>query len=196
MDYPEYVKISDKKYKINTDFRVAIECNEIAESDEIQDYERALAIIYKLFGEEGLSDFENHNKLLELGQKYLACGKEIDTHQKKEKPDMDLVQDIDYIEASFMSDYNIDLANTKMHWWKFFNLLNGLSNSEMGSCCVLNRVRNLRNFDLKTIKDSKEREKIKKAKEMVALKKKEKRKEFTKEEQDNINEFLSKIRKE
>lgn len=195
MDYPEYVKIGDKKHKINTDFRVAIECNEIAENGDIQDYERALAIIYKLFGEEGLNDFQNHGKLLELAQKYLGCGKEIDHRQKKEEPDMDFSQDMDYIEASFMSDYNIDLANTKMHWWKFFNLINGLSNSEMGSCCVLNRVRNLRNFDLKTIKDTKEREKIRKAKEMVALKKKTK-KQYTKEEQDNINDFLSKLRKE
>ena len=31
LNNPEYVKAGNKKYKINTDFRVAIECNEIAE---------------------------------------------------------------------------------------------------------------------------------------------------------------------
>ena len=31
MNYPEYVVIDNIEYKINTDFRVAIECNKIAE---------------------------------------------------------------------------------------------------------------------------------------------------------------------
>lgn len=52
MNNPEYVKVDNKLYKINTDFRVAIECNYIAQDEKIGDYERSLAIIYKLFGEE------------------------------------------------------------------------------------------------------------------------------------------------
>ena len=173
MEYPKFVKIGEKKYKINTDFRVAIECNDIALDETIDDFERALAVIYKLFGEEGINDTNNYIKLLELAQKYLSCGKEI-KNNVNEEPDMDFTQDMDFIEASFMSDYNIDLANSEMHWWKFYNLMNGLSNSEMGNCCVLNRVRNLRTYDTKDIKDPKELEKIKKAKEQVALKKRKK----------------------
>ena len=60
MNYPEYVKIDNKKYKINTDFRVAIECNEIATDENISDFERALAIIYKLFGNDGINDTDNY----------------------------------------------------------------------------------------------------------------------------------------
>ena len=55
MNKPEYVKVDDKLYKINTDFRVAIECNRIAEDETIGDYERSLAILYKLFGDERIS---------------------------------------------------------------------------------------------------------------------------------------------
>lgn len=188
MEYPKFVKIGEKKYKINTDFRVAIECNDIALDETIDDFERALAIIYKLFGEEGINDTNNYTKLLELAQKYLSCGKEI-KNNVNEEPDMDFTQDMDFIEVSFMSDYNIDLANTKMHWWKFYNLINGLSNSEMGNCCVLNRVRNLRTYDTKDIKDPKELEKIKKAKESVALKKRKKVVNLTTEQQKNIDNF-------
>ena len=188
MEYPKFVKIGEKKYKINTDFRVAIECNDIALDETIDDFERALAIIYKLFGEEGINDTNNYKKLLELAQKYLFCGKEI-KNNVNEEPDMDFTQDMDFIEASFMSDYNIDLANTEMHWWKFYNLMNGLSNSEMGNCCVLNRVRNLRTYDTKDIKDPKELEKIKKAKESVALKKRKKVVNLTTEQQKNIDNF-------
>lgn len=192
MDYPKYVKIGEKKYKINTDFRVAIECQEIALDNNIGDFERALAIIYKLFGDDGLDDSNNYEKLLELAQKYLSCGKEIDS-KTNEEPDMDFIQDMDYIEASFMSDYNIDLQNAEMHWWKFYNLINGLSNSEMGNCCVLNRIRNLRTFDTKDIKDQKELAKINEAKKQVALKKREVKKELTYEQKRNIDNFYEKI---
>jgi hypothetical protein len=46
---PEYVKIGDKQYKINTDYRVALECNKIALDLSIGEYEKALAVIFKLF---------------------------------------------------------------------------------------------------------------------------------------------------
>ena len=52
MNNPQYVKVDNKLYKINTDFRIALECNKIAEDTTIGDLERALAVIYKLFGEE------------------------------------------------------------------------------------------------------------------------------------------------
>ena len=189
MNNPEYVKIGDKKYKINTDFRVAIECNNIAQDDSIGNTERPLAIIYKLFGDEGLENPQDWEKLLELGIKYLSLGKDTSGVDNNTEIDMDFSEDMDYIEASFMSDYNIDLANTEMHWYKFYNLINGLSNSELGNCCVLNRVRNLRTFDLSQIKDNKERERLAKAKEMVALKNTKKEVELTKEQEESMNKL-------
>jgi len=106
---------------------------------------------------------------------------------------MDYIEDMDYIEASFMSDFGIDLENEEMDWQKFNKLINGLSNSDFGNCCVLNRVRNLRNLDLSTIKDSKERQKLAKAKEQVALKKYSKEYNLTKEQEESmerLNEIL------
>lgn len=194
MNYPEYVKVGKKKYKINTDFRVAIECNRIAEDETICDLERALAIIYTLFGEEGINNQDDYEKLLKLAQKYLLCGKEF--KETNEKPDMDFIEDMDYIEASFMSDYHMDLENTKMHWWKFMKLMNGLSNSELGNCCILNNVRNLRNFDESKIEDSKEKQKIHEAKQQVALKKYQVKKQRTKKQKENARKFIEALRKE
>lgn len=185
--YPEYAEVNGKKYKINTDFRVAIKCNKIATDNSIGDYERALAIIYTLFGEEGINSKGDMQKLLDVSKKYLLCGNEyVDSN---DEPDMDYTQDMDYIEASFMSDYHIDLTETKMHWWKFNNLMNGLSNSELGDCCVLNRIRNLRNYDTREIKDAKERQKIEEAKQRVALNKKT----ATQEQEDNAEELLKEL---
>ena len=189
LNNPEYLKVGDKKYKINTDFRVAIECNNIAQDDSIGNTERSLAIIYKLFGDEGLDNPQDWDKLLELAIKYLTLNKDTSGVDNNTEIDMDFNEDMDYIEASFMSDYRIDLTTEKMHFWKFYNLLEGLSNSELGNCCVLNRVRNLRTFDLSQIKDNKERERLAKAKEMVALKSTKKEVELTKEQEESMNKL-------
>ena len=179
------IQIEDTIYEANTDFRTAIECNRIAEDKTIGDFERALGIICTIFGGKGIDNPNHYEKLLKWAKKWLSCGEEIiDTH---EQPDMDYVEDMDYIEASFMSDYQIDLENTEMEWQKFNKLMNGLSNSEMGNCCVLNRIRNLRNLDLSEIKDNKERQKMAKAKESVALKKYKKENHLTKEQEESMN---------
>lgn len=194
MNYPTYTIVNGKEYAINTDFRVAIQCDTIARDKNINDFERSLAIIYKLFGKKGLNDFENHEELLKKALDFLSFGKNDKTINQLsgEEPDMDYVEDMDYIEASFMSDYHIDLSTTKMHWWKFFKLLNGLSNNDMGNCCILNRVRNLRNFDLKEIQDLKEREKMRKAKESVALKSTKRENNLSKEQEESM-ERLNKM---
>ena len=185
------IQIEDTIYEANTDFRIAIRCNEIAQDNTIGDFERALGVICTLFGEKALDNISHYEKLLKWAKKWLSCDREVD--DTKEQPDMDFVEDMDYIEASFMSDYGIDLTESEMDWHKFINLMNGLSNSELGNCCVLNRIRNLRNFDLSQIKDSKERQKIAKAKEQVALKKYKKENNLTKEQEESmkrLNEIL------
>lgn len=165
--YPKFAEIKGIKYEINTDFRVALECNEIANNSKIKDEERSLAIIYLLFGEQGLNDYENWNSLLRIAIKFLSYGKEIeDEYDNEEKGEnIDYQQDWGYIRTSFFSDYTIDLDKEKMHWWRFYELLCGLSEK-----CILSRVRFIRDFDIGQIKDSAEREKWIKQKEMVALK--------------------------
>lgn len=188
MRYPQYVKVNDKKYKINTDFRVAIECDRIARDETIGDYERVLAIIYKLFGDEGIDNPQDYEKLLELGIKYLLCGKE----PNNEEPDMDFDQDYGYIWASMYSDYHgLDIDKENIHWWRFMELMEGLSNSELGDCCVLNRIRNLRTYDTRDIKDNKERQKIEEAKQRVALKRTMKK--ATNEQLENAESALKEL---
>ena len=181
------IQIEDTIYEANVDFRNAIRCNEIATDETIGDFERVLGIICTMYGPNAIDNPNHYEKLLKWALKYLSCGKEVE--DTKEKPDMDYVEDMDYIEASFMSDYQIDLENTEMDWQKFNKLMNGLSNSELGNCCVLNRIRNLRNFDLNTIKDAKEKQKMAKIKQQFALKKNKKEKKMTKEQEESMNKF-------
>lgn len=165
-NYPQYIQVEDKKYKINTDFRVALECDEIARDDKIGDYEKALAIIYKLLGEEALKDHSHHDKIMKLIMKYLRCGKSDEELNKEDnkQPSMSLKQDQGYIKASFMSDYGIDLDKANLEWWAFNDYLTGLKED-----CIMNRVRYIREESLDG-KKGKEYDEWVKAKEQVALK--------------------------
>ncbi len=188
MNNPEFVKIKGKKYKINTDFRVAIRCNEIALDNTINNYEKTFAIIYLLYGEEGLNNDKDYEKLLELAFKYLNCG--IEKEPSDDEQDMDLIQDKKLIESSFKYDYGYNPYQMQyLHWWDFYNDLCNLSNSELGNCCILNRVRNLRTYDTTQIKDFATREKIEKAKQQVKLKNK---KDERTEEQKKLDELFEK----
>lgn len=162
MNNPEYVKVDNEYYKINTDFRVALECNKIANDKKIGDYERALKVIYMLFGEKGL-DCKNQNKLIELATKYLALG----NTENSSKNDLKNSHNLDFekceklISSSFKYDYNYDPYKLDyLHWYDFYTDLENLSTSEFGNCCVLNRISSIINYDTKKIQDSKERQKM------------------------------------
>lgn len=182
INYPTKAQIEERIYPINTDFKIALECERIVKDDSISTEEKSLAIIYKLFGDKGLDNSQDWEKLSKIAVKFLSCGNDLENKNNKE-PDMDFIQDEKYIKASFMSDYNIDLSKISLHWWDFFNLLNGLSEK-----CILGRVRFIRNYDLSEIKDSKEKKKWQEQKELVALKKP--KKQLSEQEKENVEMFL------
>jgi hypothetical protein len=159
LNNPEFVKVDGKLYKINTDFRIAIECDKIARDESIGDYERALAIIYKLFGKDGLN-CENQDRLIELAMKYISFNKEEKTleNNPQGKHKLDFNKCTRLISSSFKFDYNYDPYELEyLHWYDFYNDLENLSTSEFGNCCALNRIMSIINQDAKKIKDSKER---------------------------------------
>lgn len=161
MSYPQYIQDGENKIKIDTDFRVALRCFDIIGDPDISDAERAMAVEYLLLG-----DIYDSQKVLELCIKYLQCGKKPEKNPKK--PDIDLQQDKQYIVASFMSDYQIDLSSETMHWWRFMELVNGLSKN-----CVMSSVREIRNMNPSDYKDEKTRRKIIEAQKSVEIKPKQ-----------------------
>lgn len=196
MNNPQYVKVDDKLYKINTDFRIALECNEIAEDESIGDLERAMAIIYKLFGEDGL-DCENQNKLLELAMKYLLLGREQNSlkNDSHDKYELDFNKCIGLIKASFKFDYKYDPYELEyLHWYDFYNDLESLSTSEFGNCCILNRIVSILEQEPKEIKDSKQRQKLIDAQKLLKEKYCKKQEvEMTKEQEESARAFYKSL---
>lgn len=187
---PLFIEVDGKKYHINTDFRIALECDEIArQNGENKQYETILAVIYKLFGEECLDDVLNERisieKVLKLVEIYLWCGKKQEELVNDKEPSMNFKQDIGYIRASFMSDYQIDLSKEKMHWWLFNDYLRGLKEDS-----ILNRVRYVREEPLKN-KKGEELQKWIEMKKEVAL-----QVEKTEREKELDKLFEEKMKKE
>ena len=175
MRYPEYAEVNGIKYKINTDYRVALRCFEVIEDTAISDEERALAVVFLLFGEVPMEDMA---EFLRIAGDYLRCG-EKEASQETGERDMDFNADEKYIAASFMSDYRIDLSSVDMHFWQYIQLIQGFTES-----AIMSRVRDIRNYDMSELKDPKARAKMAKAKTAVALPEK-----FSKDEQKTIEEF-------
>lgn len=189
---PEYVIIDNEQYKINTDFRYALKCNKIAQDDTIGDFERALAIIYTLFGDKGLEHEEHYDKLLEYAMKFLTCGEKIDNTNKKKsenKNELDFNKCVGLIKSSFKFDYQYDPYQKEyLHWYDFYNDLSNLSTSEFGTCCALNRVVSILNQDASQIKNDKDRKALNEVQN--ELRKKyciQYKKEHTKEQKEMAN---------
>lgn len=192
MNNPEYVKVNDKLYKINTDFRVALECNKIAEDTSISDIERGMAIIYKLFGEEGLN-CDNQQKLLELAIKYISIGEKVE--KKDEKFELDVDKCMGLIKSSFKFDYKYDpFEKEYLHYYDYYNDLQSLSTSEFGNCCIFNRVTSILNQDPKEIKDNKSRQNLIDAQKMLRQKYcKEEKVNMTKEQEESAKAFYKSL---
>lgn len=101
---------------------------------------------------EALLDFYNCNK----------------TYPKPKKPSNKIGflfdYDMDLIYAAFVQQYNIDILNTDMHWWKFKSLLDALTNQTKFMQVVGYRL-----MDISKIKDKKEREKLKELQDFYAI---------------------------
>lgn len=182
--YPEYAEINGKEYKIDTSWQNALECFKIIDDKTISDQERSLAIIYKIFN---FIPEDNLDLFLEKASIFLSCGETKEQQSSKTK-DMDLIKDQKWIIPSFMSDYHIDLSKEDMHWWRYINLIQGLTSNS-----VLANVREIRNYDLSNIKDKKEKDKIIEMKKQVALEDDSKKHILSEEQKNNIDEFYKLI---
>lgn len=160
--YPTKMEANGHIYKINTDYRIALACFKAIYDSEINDVERFYAVETLLLGENVLEEDEKilQNKI----EKYLRCGKN-DNISEDEK-DFDYIQDEEITRTSIRQCYHLNLNEIPyMHWYEYNELISGLTNESL-----LNNIRDLRNYDLSEVTDEKQKQKIIKAQERVALK--------------------------
>lgn len=185
MNNPEYIAIDDRKYKINTDYRYVLRFEKLIKDKNITDYEKLLGTIIIFFGEEGLKHEEDYQRLSNSILVYVK-GRPNSTTDKEIKEsneiDMDYEKDFGLIVSSMKSQYGIDIINEEIHWWTFFDYLNGLSSE-----CVLNRVREIRRRKVEDEKDEKVKKELIELKKIYSLDKEER--ELTEQEKQGVDMF-------
>ena len=175
-----------KGYHINTDFKCGIKISLALDDWQLGDEERVLTALSLLYGE-GIPD--DMNVALDGLRWFLTCGKEADKASYSDIDDVDNAKesvnvkgdDISFdfevdssnIYAAFLKNYNIDLTNTDMHWFKFIALFSNLKNTS------LNDMMYYRTIDLSQYKGEQKAE-------MKALKERYKIHKITKQQVENL----------
>ena len=116
-------------------------------------------------------------------------------NEPESKYELDFYKCQGLIRSSFKFDYNYDPYELEyLHWYDFYNDLENLSTSELGNCCILNRIISILNQDTSKIKDSKEKQKIietqKQLQEKYCVKKEKK---ITKEQEKSAKAFYKSL---
>lgn len=174
MIYPEYVRINGEKVKIKTDTRTALRALEVVNDNRIGDYERTMAVLFIMYGSIP-KDETLWEPMLEQATRFLQRN-EPEEGQRAEELDMDILFDEKYIMASLMSDYGIDLSKENMHFWRYCDLIAGLTEN-----CILSRVRQIRSCNPDDYAE-KDRHAIYRAKDQLALPRRRTREEQEAEE--------------
>jgi len=179
MIYPTKMEVNGVAYDIDTNYKTALACYQAINDDNLKDLERAIVVVSLLLGEN--VPLEDTAEALQKCAIYLRCGRE--ENPNEDEIDMDYFQDEIAIRTSIRQCYHINLnTEENIHWWEYNELIEGLTEETL-----LSKIREIRNWDLSEEKDPKTRERIRKAKERVALKRKDI--VFTDEEKQNIENF-------
>ena len=120
------------KIVVNPAFDIVLEVQKLFKEDGITEYEKVSQALKMLVKNDWnlrlFSPTEKIRLLDEIGKKYVSVKKRPKL-KKSPIPILDFEEDGDYIYASFMHDYHIDLIDEqgKLPWKKFLFLFNGLS---------------------------------------------------------------------
>ena len=179
MVYPTKMEVNGHIYPINTNYKVGLACLKAINDDSLTVLERYLAIETLLLGPDVLEDDEKG--LQDKIAKYLRCGKEQNVSESE--IDMDYFQDEAIIQTSLRQCYKMTPEEiNELSWYEYNDLISGLTEETL-----LNRIRDIRSKDPSEIKDSKERNRLMKMKESVALRPREHKR--TKKEEQSVLQF-------
>lgn len=179
--YPlvDTVEINGKTYELDMSFNNILILFDLLQDKTIDDVTKVKKGLFLLIEDELEEyDIEERAKIFveifknavgESKKKQLVDldGNPMPDISEDDKKAFDLAQDAEYIYASFMHTYQIDLFEMqgKLHWKKFKALLNGLSEDS-----IFSRVVGIRTAELPTGKGmAKERERLRKLKQKFAL---------------------------
>ena len=160
---PQNIKINNKRYFINTDFRVMINFEKTLQGINMIEEQEISIKMYKVLKSFCPVFFETFHKNMKKDMKLLlkqflwfySCGGREDYHSGngKGRAINDIYSyeyDDEYIWSAFFQCFNIDLTEEKLHWWKYKAIFQSLPEE-----CKFERIKSYRAYNGKD-KDKKE----------------------------------------
>lgn len=173
---PEKVKVDGESYGIVTDFREWIKFVDMFEDTEITPQEKALAGMcwytddYPGNTKNAMSALVDFLLLKGLQEEHPETAESTMPGQNRtisarKAPVFSYREDAAYVISGFQECYGIDLLSVDyIHWWRFNMLFQGLSEETE----IMKRI-GYRSIDLNSIKNKKERDRIRKIQSRIAL---------------------------
>lgn len=156
----------NKEYNINLAFDLVLDIFDVLKDDELRDHEKAEICLELLLAEppeENLIELWNyiHENFIEIKAKqaiqYDLKGNPMPLMEEEDSdPVIDIAQDAEYIYASFMQAYKINLfaEQGEMHWHEFKALLSGLPSNTIMQRIIQIRVWKPSKHESQEYKDS------------------------------------------
>ncbi len=160
---PDSVTVDGVQYKVRTGFKTWLAFLEIYEDSRpfVQKCAELLKLCYMDTLPPTLID------AVEAMMRFFSCGRE----QKRPSSSaasmrriVDFKEDAEWIYASFLSVYGLDLFCASLHWWQFTALFSALPDD-----CRICQVMHYRAVDLSSVKDKEQKAFYRRMKRLYAL---------------------------
>lgn len=177
---PTKIKINNKIYEINYDYKTAINILQACEDKSLTHEDKVFVIVNNLYKDE--IDVEDYYEAVEKAVRFLDCNTKEQNKSTTDKRVYSFTKDGNYIFTGINQTHHIDLEQTpNLHWWKFVALF-----LDMGTDCFFSELIYYRKRKLEGKLTKEEKKKYKELKEILDLS------EETEIEQDNQakNDFL------
>lgn len=127
---PKSVWIDGNEYEINCSFRIGMQFESILNGNT-NDTQKTIQLLKMYYPKIP----ENIEKAIDKMIWFYRCGEEEKEEEQKQRyqrrtskePAFSFSQDAPYIYAAFKEQYDIDLTECDMHWWKFMALFESLN---------------------------------------------------------------------
>lgn len=121
---PRAVEYRGRRFALRTEYYRVLQCFALLQEDALPEEQVAECLRLLVKGRLRLRFLPLDDRaglLRAVLEQYVVPQK-----RKKQPKSLDFTHDAGYIYSSFLLAYGIDLTESRMHWWKFLELLSGL----------------------------------------------------------------------
>ena len=127
---PFAVSVDGLDYAIDTSFRCGIRVARTLDHPILSDFAKVIVILANFFPD-GVPDGCDSAEAFKACMSFHALEAQGSANKRKPKRVYDWDLDISMLVSDFQNEYRIDLTDSslEMHWWRFWMLFEGLSNT-------------------------------------------------------------------